>query len=60
MLLAAAAVIIVIAVVFWLALIGVTVTNGDYIHARVKCMCRDKHTHFLLLCFCGMDSTTHV
>ena len=54
-LLAAAAVLIVIAVVFWLALIGFTATNGEFYdivrEGLVQCICGDKHTYFLLLCF---------
>ena len=40
---------------FWLALIGFTATNGEFYdivrEGLVQCICGDKHTHFLLLCF---------
>ena len=52
MLLAAAAVLIVIAIAFWLALIGFTATNGEFYDiVIVQCICGDEHRHFLLLCF---------
>ena len=58
-LLAAAAVLIVIAVAFWLALIGFTATNGEFYvrEGLVQCICGDISCSFVS---CLMDSTTHV